>query len=101
MGPWIVPADQVPEPHALRVTLRRNGETLQDAPTDLMIFRIPRIIEFISERVTLRPGDLIATGTPGGVGKARGIRLLPGDVIETEVSGVGMLRNRVAAAPPG
>lgn len=96
VGPWVVPADQVPDPRSLRVTLRRNGETLQDATPELMIFSIPRIIEFITERVTLRPGDVIATGTPGGVGKARGIRLEPGDVLETEVVGVGMLRNRVA-----
>jgi 2-keto-4-pentenoate hydratase/2-oxohepta-3-ene-1,7-dioic acid hydratase in catechol pathway len=95
VGPWVVPADEIDDPHALRVSLKRNGEVLQDASSSLMIFRIPRIIEFVSERVSLRPGDLIATGTPGGVGKARGIRLLPGDFLETEVSGIGRLANRV------
>ena len=98
VGPWIVPADEIEDPQALQVTLRRNGELLQDAPTSLMIFDVPGIIEFISERVTLRPGDVIATGTPGGVGKARGIRLEPGDVIETEVSMVGRIRNEVVGA---
>ena len=95
VGPWIVPADAVADPQDLRVTLKRNGELLQDAPTSLMIFPIARIIEFISERITLRPGDVIATGTPAGTGIARGIRLEPGDVIETEVSDVGRLSNRV------
>ena len=98
VGPWIVSADEIEDPQALQVTLRRNGEVLQDAPTSLMIFDVPGIIEFISERVTLRPGDVIATGTPGGVGKARGIRLEPGDVIETEVSRVGRIRNEVVGA---
>jgi len=60
-----------------------------------MIFDIPTIIEYLTSRVTLRPGDVIATGTPGGVGKARGIRLEPGDVIVTEVSGVGRIENVV------
>lgn len=97
VGPWIVPSEEIRDPQALRVTLERNGELLQDAPTSLMIFDIPHIIEFLSQRVTLRPGDMIATGTPGGVGKARGIRLEPGDVIVTEVSGIGRMSNTVVA----
>ena len=95
VGPWVVPADEIEDPQSLQVTLTRNGETLQDAPTSLMIFDIPTIIEYLTSRVTLRPGDVIATGTPGGVGKARGIRLEPGDVIVTEVSGVGRIENVV------
>ena len=97
VGPWVVPADAIEDPQALQVTLQRNGETLQDAPTSLMIFDIPSIVEYLSSRVTLRPGDLVATGTPGGVGKARGIRLEPGDLVVTEVAGVGRIENRVVA----
>jgi 2-keto-4-pentenoate hydratase/2-oxohepta-3-ene-1,7-dioic acid hydratase in catechol pathway len=100
VGPWVVPADQVADPHELRITLRRNGEVLQDAPTSLMIFHIPSILDFITERVTLRAGDIVSTGTPGGVGKGRGIRLLPGDVIETEISGIGGMRNLIAGSRP-
>lgn len=95
VGPWIVPSTEIDDPQRLRVSLKRNGETLQDASTALMIFKIPRIIEFLTERVTLRPGDVIATGTPSGVGKARGIRLVPGDIVETSVEGVGTIRNEV------
>lgn len=98
IGPWIVPASEIDDPQQLQVSLRRNGEALQDAPTSLMIFKIPRIIEFLAERVTLRPGDVIATGTPAGVGKARGIRLVPGDILETSVERVGMIRNEVVGA---
>jgi 2-keto-4-pentenoate hydratase/2-oxohepta-3-ene-1,7-dioic acid hydratase in catechol pathway len=98
VGPWIVPASEIEDPQRLQVSLQRNGETLQDASTALMIFKIPRIIEFLAERVTLRPGDVIATGTPGGVGKARGIRLVPGDIIETSVERVGTIRNEVVGA---
>jgi 2-keto-4-pentenoate hydratase/2-oxohepta-3-ene-1,7-dioic acid hydratase in catechol pathway len=71
---------------------------MQQASTALMIFKVPRIIEFLAERITLRPGDIIATGTPAGVGKSRGIRLVPGDIIETSVERVGTLRNEVIGA---
>jgi 2-keto-4-pentenoate hydratase/2-oxohepta-3-ene-1,7-dioic acid hydratase in catechol pathway len=98
LGPWVVPADQVVDPQALRVRLTLNGDVMQDESTSMMIFDIARIVEFLSERVSLRPGDIIATGTPGGVGKARGIRLQPDDVVQTEVDGIGLLRNRVIAA---
>ncbi len=98
MGPWIVPSSEIEDPQRLQVSLQRNGETLQDASTALMIFKIPRIIEFLAERVTLRPGDVIATGTPAGVGKGRGIRLVPGDIIETSVERVGTIRNEVVGA---
>jgi 2-keto-4-pentenoate hydratase/2-oxohepta-3-ene-1,7-dioic acid hydratase in catechol pathway len=95
VGPWVVPDDAIGDPRTLRVTLDRNGERLQDATPDLMIFPFSRLVSFLSERVTLRSGDLIATGTPGGVGKGRGIRLGHGDVIVTTVSGVGSIENRV------
>ena len=97
VGPWVVPADGVPDTDSLRVTLDLNGETLQDATPSLMSFPIGRLGSFISERVTLRPGDLIATGTPGGVGKGRGIRLADGDRIVTTVDGIGTMENTVRA----
>jgi 2-keto-4-pentenoate hydratase/2-oxohepta-3-ene-1,7-dioic acid hydratase in catechol pathway len=78
---------------------RLNGEVMQDASTAQMIFDVPRTIEFLSSFPTLRPGDVIATGTPGGVGFARQppVWLQPGDVIEVEVQGVGRIENRVVA----
>lgn len=100
MGPWIVTADEVPDPQALRVTCRVNGATKQDANTRQMYFRIPRIIAELSAGLTLEPGDIVSTGTPAGVGHARTPPefLAPGDVLETEVEGIGLLRNRIALA---
>jgi 2-keto-4-pentenoate hydratase/2-oxohepta-3-ene-1,7-dioic acid hydratase in catechol pathway len=97
MGPWIVTADEVPDPHALRVTSRVNGVIKQDSSTSHMYFRIPRIIAELSAGLTLEPGDVISTGTPAGVGHARTPPefMLAGDVLETEVAGVGALRNRI------
>ena len=91
IGPWIVSPDEVNEP--LRVVLRVNGEIRQDGRTDAMIFTIPRLIEEITGFMTLEPGDIIATGTPDGVGP-----LVPGDVVEVTIDGVGTLRNPVLAA---
>jgi len=100
MGPWIVTADEVPDPHALRVTCRVNGVTKQDANTRQMYFRIPRIIAELSAGLTLEPGDVISTGTPAGVGHARTPPefMAPGDLLETEVEGIGLLRNRIVTA---
>lgn len=96
-GPWMVTADEIADPHALRVCSRLNGTVLQDGNTRDMIFRIPRIIAHITKTMTLRPGDVISTGTPAGVGFARKppVLLRPGDVIEVEVESVGALRNPV------
>jgi 2-keto-4-pentenoate hydratase/2-oxohepta-3-ene-1,7-dioic acid hydratase in catechol pathway len=98
IGPWIVTRDEVPDPHVLRLTTRVNGETKQDSNTRYMIFDIPATIETLSAGLTLEPGDIIATGTPDGVGFARTPPefLKPGDVVEAEVEGVGVLRNTVA-----
>lgn len=96
VGPEITLASSVSDPSTLPVRLRRNGELLQDGTTGHMINPIPRIIEYISTRNALKPGDVIATGTPAGVGQGRGIRLQPGDLLEVEIPGVGLLRNRVA-----
>jgi 2-keto-4-pentenoate hydratase/2-oxohepta-3-ene-1,7-dioic acid hydratase in catechol pathway len=90
----------VPDPQALRVTCRVNGVTKQDANTRQMYFRIPRIIAELSAGLMLEPGDVISTGTPAGVGHARTPPefMAPGDLLETEVEGIGALRNRIALA---
>ncbi len=97
MGPWIVTADAVPDPQALRVSCRVNGVTKQDSNTRHMYFRIPRIIAELSAGLTLEPGDVISTGTPAGVGHARTPPefMAVGDILETEVEGIGLLRNTI------
>ncbi len=98
-GPWIVTADEVPDPQALSLKLRVNGVTKQDGHTRDMIYAVDAIIEWVSKGMTLLPGSIIATGTPDGVGFARTPPefLHPGDVMETEVEGVGLLKNRIVA----
>src|SRR5262249_37708413 len=97
LGPWIVTADELADPHALRITLRVNGVTKQDSNTRFMVFRIPRIIKEFSTGLQLEPGDVILTGTPEGVGFARRPPefLRVGDVMEAEIEGIGILRNAV------
>lgn len=99
-GPFLATADEIADPHALRVQFRMNGETLQDSSTDQLIFGIPELIAHLSGFVTLEPGDLISTGTPPGVGFARKppIYIQPGDVMEVEVEGLGVLRNPAVGA---
>ena len=99
MGPTIVTADVIPNPHKLSIKLRLNGETMQDSNTDNLIFGIPQLISFLSETITLEPGDVIATGTPSGVGFARQppVFLKDGDRMEVEIEGLGILNNPVAA----
>jgi len=99
IGPWIVTADEVADPHNLALKLRVNGETKQDSNTSLMIFSINQSIEVLSAGMTLEPGDIIATGTPSGVGFSRTPPefLKPGDVVEAEVVGIGLIRNHVIA----
>ena len=96
-GPWLVTRDEIEDPHNLRIRTRVNGETRQDDSTAKMIFTVPEIIAWISRFMTLEPGDLIATGTPSGVGNARGIYLQPGDVVEVEIERIGLIRNTVTA----
>jgi 2-keto-4-pentenoate hydratase/2-oxohepta-3-ene-1,7-dioic acid hydratase in catechol pathway len=100
MGPWVVTADEIPDPQNLRVTLRVNGITKQDGHTRDMIYPVRQLIAWLSIGMTLVPGNLIATGTPDGVGFARTPPefLKPGDVMETEVEGIGVLRNRMVGA---
>ncbi len=98
-GPCIVTADEMPNPHALRLWLKKNGEIKQDSNTSYLIFDIPTLISDISSGITLEAGDVIATGTPEGVGAGRTPQewMWPGDVIEGWVEGIGTLRNPVVA----
>ncbi len=98
MGEAIVTPDEAGDPHRLAIRLRVNDLTLQDSRTDQLIFGVDVLVAFLSQTVTLEPGDLIATGTPPGVGFARKppIWLQPGDVVEVEIEGLGVLRNPVA-----
>lgn len=97
LGPWIVTADEIPDPQALHIQCRVNGETLQDSTTAEMIFGVAEIISYMSRFITFEPGDVIATGTPFGVGFARTppVYLLHGDTVEVEVEGIGVLSNPV------
>ena len=100
VGPWVVTADEIPDPQALRLTLRVNGQVKQSGSTADMIYPVADLIAWLSIGMSLVPANLIATGTPDGVGFARTPPefLKPGDVMETEVEGVGALHNRVVAA---
>jgi 2-keto-4-pentenoate hydratase/2-oxohepta-3-ene-1,7-dioic acid hydratase in catechol pathway len=99
LGPWIVTADEIPNPQDLRLQLRVNGESKQDARTDDMIFGVAKLISVWSLGMTLEPGDLLMTGTPSGVGFARQPPeyLQPGDVVEAEIDAIGLLRSIVAS----
>jgi 2-keto-4-pentenoate hydratase/2-oxohepta-3-ene-1,7-dioic acid hydratase in catechol pathway len=98
-GPELVSPDEVPNPHNLGIRLRLNGQTMQDSSTAQLIFGIDVLIAYLSQIMTLEPGDLIFTGTPPGVGMARKppVWLKPGDVVEVEIDGLGTLRNPVVA----
>jgi 2-keto-4-pentenoate hydratase/2-oxohepta-3-ene-1,7-dioic acid hydratase in catechol pathway len=95
----VVTKDEVEDPQALKLFLRVNGSVKQEGDTGDMIYPVDAIIEWVSKGMTLLPGSLIATGTPDGVGFARTPPefLKPGDVMETEVQGIGLLRNRMVA----
>ncbi|MGO9361672.1 MAG: fumarylacetoacetate hydrolase family protein [Xanthobacteraceae bacterium] len=98
-GPWLVTADEIPDPSKLTLETRLNGTVVQHTTTDLMITDIPHLIAYISTIMPLVPGDVIVTGTPGGVGFKRTppLWMRPGDTVEVEISGVGVLRNSVVA----
>jgi 2-keto-4-pentenoate hydratase/2-oxohepta-3-ene-1,7-dioic acid hydratase in catechol pathway len=95
MGPMLVTADEIPDPQALAVSLRVNGQTRQSSHTAKMIFPVAQCIEVLSQGMTLLPGDIIATGTPEGVGAATGTFLRAGDRIEAEVESIGILASKV------
>jgi 2-keto-4-pentenoate hydratase/2-oxohepta-3-ene-1,7-dioic acid hydratase in catechol pathway len=98
-GPELVTTDEVPDPHNLKIQLRLNGQVMQNSSTKEFIFGVPQLLAFLSQVVTLEPGDLIFTGTPPGVGGARKppVWLKPGDVAEVDIAGIGVLRNPVVA----
>ncbi|WP_162224352.1 fumarylacetoacetate hydrolase family protein [Halorussus amylolyticus] len=97
VGPEVVTTDEVGDPNDLHVTSRYNGDVMQDEDTDLMIYDTAELVSFASSRVELQPGDVIATGTPEGVGEFQDISMEEGDTIEVEVEGVGTLSNTVGS----
>jgi 2-keto-4-pentenoate hydratase/2-oxohepta-3-ene-1,7-dioic acid hydratase in catechol pathway len=99
MGPYLVSKDEIPDPHCLDMELRVNGEVRQKSNTGNLIVKIPRIVHLLSAGMTLEPGDIVTTGTPGGVGVGRvpPVFLKPGDVVEATIEKIGALRNQVVA----
>ncbi|HEX5736857.1 MAG TPA: fumarylacetoacetate hydrolase family protein [Blastocatellia bacterium] len=99
-GPWLVTKDEIADPHSLDLELRVNGEVRQSSNTKDLIFKVPQLIEFISQDLTLRPGDIISTGTPSGVGvySEPPVFLRDGDRIEITISGIGTLTNSVVGS---
>jgi 2-keto-4-pentenoate hydratase/2-oxohepta-3-ene-1,7-dioic acid hydratase in catechol pathway len=97
LGPWLVTTDELIDPTKLTLMTRLNGKEMQRSGTDLLIYSIPQIIAFCSDFTELAPGDVIATGTPEGVGHRRNpqVWMKPGDVLEVEITGIGTLRSRV------
>ena len=97
-GPWLTTADEVGDPAELSLETRLNGEVMQSASVGDLVFDVPALIAYISSFAELTPGDVIVTGTPGGVGYVRKppVYMKAGDVVEVDISGIGVLRNRVA-----
>lgn len=95
MGPWIVPSEQIDNPNNLNIKLWVNDNLMQDSNTENMIFDIAEQISHLSNHITLKPGDVLSTGTPAGVGKPRNIYLHPGDRIRVYIEGIGTLENNV------
>ena len=98
-GPWLVPAAQIPDPQKVRLRLSVNGEVMQDGTAEEMIWKVNEQIAYLSQVMTLKPGDILATGTPSGVGVARKppVFLQPGDVMRVEIDGIGHIENTVVA----
>lgn len=94
VGPYVV-TDEIDDPQSLDIVSRVNGEVMQDDNTEMMVRSVSDLVSFLSSRVRLKPGDIIATGTPEGVGTFQDIQLYPGDTVEIELEGVGTLKNRV------
>lgn len=98
-GPWLVTKDEVPDPHNLQLVTRLNGNVMQNENTKMLAWTIPYLISYCSTITTLKPGDAISTGTPGGVGSKRNppVFLQNGDVLEIEIDRIGVLKNTIAA----
>jgi len=98
LGPWVVTAEEIPDPHDLAIACRVNGRTMQESRTDQMIFRLPRLLSYLSRHFTLQPGDVILTGTPHGVGAFRdpSVYLQDGDEVVVDIEHIGRLINPCA-----
>lgn len=96
IGPHIVPKDEIPEPQSLTIKSKLNNRIMQDSSTESMVHTIADIISYLSSRVELKPGDIISTGTPGGVEAFQDERLQPGDFVEISIGNIGSLKNDVA-----
>ena len=101
LGPWMVTADEIPDPHSLSIKTRLNGKVMQDSNTSELIFKIPELIAYLSSFTPLSPGDVIATGTPSGVGFARNppVFMKAGDTVEVEIASIGVLKNVLEMEP--
>jgi 2-keto-4-pentenoate hydratase/2-oxohepta-3-ene-1,7-dioic acid hydratase in catechol pathway len=99
LGPYIATRDEIPDVHNLRMWLKVNGQTMQDGTSADMVFRIPTLVSHLSQFMTLRPGDIISTGTPAGVGLGQKppLYLKDGDVVELGIEGLGSSRQRLRA----
>jgi 2-keto-4-pentenoate hydratase/2-oxohepta-3-ene-1,7-dioic acid hydratase in catechol pathway len=99
MGPCMVTKDELPDPNNVKIETRLNGQVMQDANTDDLVFSVPQLIEYYSQFYLLQPGDVITTGSPSGVGFGRNPKVFmkPGDVVEVEVKQIGVLRNPIEA----
>jgi 2-keto-4-pentenoate hydratase/2-oxohepta-3-ene-1,7-dioic acid hydratase in catechol pathway len=99
LGPWMVTKDEIPDPHKLRLWLKVNGHMMQDGNTDDLIFNIPQLVSYLSQFMTLLPGDIISTGTPAGVGLGFNppVYLKPGDIVELGIDGLGTSQQNVIA----
>ena len=99
LGPWIVTADEVPDPQALKIALEMNGKVMQDSSTSNMVFGVAELVGYLSQTMTLLPGDILLTGTPPGVGAGRDpqIFIRDGDRLTVEIEGIGILENRARA----
>ncbi|HTW85760.1 MAG TPA: fumarylacetoacetate hydrolase family protein [Candidatus Sulfotelmatobacter sp.] len=100
-GPYVVTADEIPDPNALRIACSIDGEVLQDSSTAQMVFSVPRLVAELSAVMTLEPGDIVATGTPAGVGMSRNPRrwIKPGERVRVEIERIGALENPAVAEP--
>jgi 2,4-diketo-3-deoxy-L-fuconate hydrolase len=99
MGPCVVTRDEIPHPDRIRLKTFLNGQTMQDGSTSDWLFSLPRLLSFLSQRITLEPGDIVSTGTPAGVGVFRKppIFLKPGDIVRLEADEIGVLQNNVTS----
>jgi 2-keto-4-pentenoate hydratase/2-oxohepta-3-ene-1,7-dioic acid hydratase in catechol pathway len=101
LGPWMVTADEIPDPSKLTLETRLNGQMMQHSGTDMLMHDVPALIAYCSAFTELAPGDIIATGTPEGIGARRNppVWMMAGDVLEVEISQIGTLRNRIVDEP--